>query len=55
MIIHNRFARDVCLDNAWRLSCRHIHVSRLDEYDHNLFHPQNIVLARAWVVIKMCL
>ena len=55
MIIHNRFARVVCLGSARRLSCRQIYILRLDEYDHDLFHPQNIAPARARVVIKMCL
>jgi hypothetical protein len=57
MIIYNRFVRVVCLASAcaWRLSCRQIHISRLDEYDHDLFHPENITPARARVIIKMWL
>ena len=57
MIIHNRFVRVVCLAGAgvWRPSCTQIHVERLDEYDHDLFHPEKIAPARAWVIIKMCL
>src|SRR4030095_4428611 len=55
MTIDDRFERVVCLGSAWRLSCRQIHVSRLDEYDHDLFHPENIAPAPARVVIKMCL
>lgn len=58
MIIHNRFVRVVvCLASAcaWQLSCRQIHISRLDEYDQDLFHPENIAPARAWMIIKMCL
>ena len=57
MIIDNRFVRVVCLTSgcAWRLSYRQIRISRLDEYDQNLFHPENIALARAWMIIKMCL
>ena len=57
MIIDNRYVRGECLRSAcaWWLSCRQIHVSRLDEYDHDLFHPENIARARARVVIKMCL
>jgi hypothetical protein len=57
MTIDDRFIRGVCLGSAcvWRLSCRQIHVSRLDEYDHDLFHPENIAPARVRVLIKMCL
>jgi hypothetical protein len=57
MIIHNRFVRGVSLASAcaWRLSCRQIDVLRLDEYDHDLFHPENIAPALARVIIKMCL
>jgi hypothetical protein len=44
MIIGNRFARGVYLASAcaWRLSCRQIHGSRLDKYDHDLFHPETL-------------
>jgi hypothetical protein len=57
MIIDDRFIRAVCLGSAcaWQLFCRQIHVSRSDEYDHDLFHPQNIAPARGRVLIKMCL
>jgi hypothetical protein len=57
MIFGNRFVRGVCLGSAgaWRLFFRQIHVSRLNEYDHDLFHPENIARARARVVIKMWL
>jgi hypothetical protein len=57
MIIHNRFVRVVSLASAcaWRLSSRQIDVLLLDEYDHDLFHPENIAPARAWVIIKMWL
>ena len=57
MIIDDGFVPGVRLYNvcAWRPSCRRIHISRSDEYDHNFFHPENIAPARARVVIKMCL
>jgi hypothetical protein len=55
MIIHNRFIRVVYLAGAWRLRCGQIHLSLLDEYHHDLFHPRNIAPAPAQVVIKICL
>jgi hypothetical protein len=57
MIIDNRFVRGVFLGSAcaWRRSYRQIHGSLLDEYDHDLFHPENIAPAQGRVVIKMCL